>query len=98
MLDEYSFVKKALMFEIVPTIIELKIVKRVLQFLTQLWLVQFQTLRLFLQKNTHLTFLCLKKLRQISKPFFYNRIFNFTDTKNLPIALAHQIFVFSVYF
>ena len=28
MLDEYSFVKKALMFEIVPTIIELKIVKR----------------------------------------------------------------------
>ena len=28
MLDEYSFVKKALMFEIVPTITELKIVKR----------------------------------------------------------------------
>ena len=58
------------------------------EFLIQLLLVQFQTLLVFSQKNTLQTFLCLKSLRQISKPFFYNRIFDFTGPKNLAIALT----------
>ena len=58
------------------------------EFLIQLSLVQFQTLLVFSQKNTLQTFLCLKSLRQISKPFFYNRIFDFTGPKNFAIALT----------
>ena len=71
---------------------------QVSEFLIQLLLAQFQTLLLFSQKNTPQTFLCLKSLRQISKPFFYNRIFDFTGPKNLAIALTHQRAVLSAYF
>ena len=58
------------------------------EFLIQLLLVQFQTLLLFSQKNTLQTYLSLKSLRQISKSFFYNGIFDFTGPKNLAIALT----------
>ena len=68
------------------------------EFLIQLFWAQLLTLLLFSQKNTLQTFLCLKSLRQIPKPFFYNRIFDFTSAKNLAIALTHQRALFSTDF
>ena len=68
------------------------------EFLIQLSWAQLLTLLLFSQKNTLQTFLCLRNLTQISKPFFYYRIFDFSCTKNLAIALTHQRAVFSTDF
>ena len=73
---------------IMPPCCQKNIKNQVSEFLIQLLWVQFQTLMLFSQKNTLQTFLYLKSLRQISKSFFYNRIFDFTGPKNLAIALT----------